>query len=74
VDGFAGLEREDFGALLKCLFVVLVAMSGGGNFHRFFRNQAAVMIVKDVDKFVALDLDEDILFRIEMERCRRIGR
>ena len=53
---------------------MLVAVLGRRDLHRLFGDQRAVAIVEDMDELVAPDLDQDVLFGIDMERRRRIGR
>ncbi len=53
---------------------MLVAVPGRRELHVLLADQRAVAIVEDVHELVAMDLDEDVLFRIDMKRRRRIGR
>ena len=53
---------------------MLVAVLGRRDLHRFLGDETAVAIFEDVNELVAPDLDQDVLFGIDMERRRRIGR
>ncbi len=50
-----------------------VAVLGDNAFERFFRGDGAVFVVINIEQLLAVDLEEEVLVAVGVERRGRIG-